>query len=59
MEELQPFQQQAMQAPQIQQMQAQFQQATMSAMEDINPEIGNMISRFNDIRNQLIQMQQQ
>lgn len=59
MQQLQSFQQQAMQDGQIQQLQVEFQEATMAAMEEIDPAVNALISRFNDIRNELIQMQQQ
>lgn len=58
-QELQAVQQQALQNPAIQQMQAQVQQAAMATMQEINPEVDAMINRFNELRNELMQMQQQ
>jgi len=57
-QELQAVQQQAMQNPAIQQMQAEVQEAAIATMQEINPEVDAMISRFNEIRTELMQMQQ-
>lgn len=48
-----------MQDSEIQELQVEFQEATMEAMEEINPELDQLIARFNDVRNELIEMQQQ
>ncbi len=58
-QELQAVQQQAMQDPAIQQLQTEVQQAAIATMQEINPEVDAMIARFNEIRTELMQMQQQ
>lgn len=58
MQELAPMQQEAMQDPEVQQMQNNIAQAAMVTMQEIDPDIGNLIARFNEIRNELVQLQQ-
>lgn len=59
MQELQPLQQQVMQSPDIQNLQIELQDAALVVMEELDPEVNNIIERFNSLRMQMIEMQQQ
>lgn len=58
MQQLQAVQEQALQNVDIQTMQAELQEAVIVVMEEIDPEVDALIARFEELRDQMMLLQQ-